>query len=345
MGIEPYATLYHWDLPQVLQDKGGWYVRETADALAEYAAVAVRSFGDRVKKWTTLNEPWTFCWSGHASAEDAPGLADGVKGGVTSSHHALLGHGKAVQAIRAERADVSVGIVFDLNVAEPATGDPRDVAAAKRFDGAQNRWFLDAVFKGAYPQDMLELYGDLLPPIHPEDNKTIAEPLDYLGINIYRRSVIAEGDELPPLNYRRVQPEGIYSAVGYEIWPRCIYDILHYVNDGYAPKEIYISESGVATQPEDVGPDGHVWDDLRAKYYVDHLEQVAKAIDEGVPVRGYFAWTLTDNFEWAFGYTTPFGITHIDFKTQERRVKYSGEVYALIARQDGNIETRSAAIG
>ena len=344
-GIEPYATLYHWDLPQVLQDKGGWYVRETADALAEYASVAVRSFGDRVKKWTTLNEPWTFCWSGHASAEDAPGLVDGVKGGVTSSHHALLGHGKAVQAIRAERADVSVGIVFDLNVAEPASDDPRDVAAAKRFDGAQNRWFLDAVFKGAYPQDMLELYGDLLPPIHPEDNKTIAEPLDYLGVNIYRRSVIAAGDELPPLNYRRVQPEGTYSAVGYEVWPRCIYDILHYVNDGYAPKEIYISESGVATRPEDVGPDGNVWDDLRAKYYVDHLEQVAKAIDEGVPVRGYFAWTLTDNFEWAFGYTTPFGITHIDFKTQERRVKYSGEVYALIARQDGNIETRSAAIG
>lgn len=333
-GIEPYATLYHWDLPQALQDRGGWYNRETATAFADYAGLAARSFGDRVKKWTTLNEPWTFCWSGHATGEDAPGLRDGVKGGVAASHHALLGHGLAVPVIRAEVADASVGIVFDLNVAEAATDDARDIAATRRFDGAQNRWFLDAVFKGAYPQDMLALYGDLLPPIHAQDNEIIAAPVDYLGINIYRRSVIAAGDELAPLSYRRVQPEGIYSAVDYEIWPRCMYDILHYVNDRYAPPAIYISENGVATTPEKVGEDGHVWDDLRAAYYVDHLEQVAKAAAEGVPVRGYFAWTLTDNFEWAYGYTTPFGITHVDFATQQRRIKYSGEVYAMIARQE-----------
>ncbi|UCI30249.1 GH1 family beta-glucosidase [Mesorhizobium sp. B4-1-4] len=333
-GVEPYATLYHWDLPQALQDRGGWYSRETATAFADYAGLAARSFGDRVKKWTTLNEPWTFCWSGHATGEDAPGLRDGVKGGVTASHHALLGHGLAVPVIRAEVADASIGIVFDLNVAEAATDDPRDLAATRRFDGAQNRWFLDAVFKGTYPQDMLELYGDLLPPIDARDNQIIAAPVDYLGINIYRRSVIAAGDELAPLSYRRVQPEGIYSAVDYEIWPRCMYDILRYVNDRYAPQAIYISENGVATTPEQVGDDGRVWDDLRAAYYVDHLEQVAKAAVEGVPVRGYFAWTLTDNFEWAYGYTTPFGITHVDFATQQRQIKYSGEVYAMIARQE-----------
>ncbi|MBR2691233.1 MAG: beta-glucosidase [Aquamicrobium sp.] len=344
-GIEPYATLYHWDLPQALQDQGGWYNRATADALADYTALAARSFGDRVKKWTTLNEPWTFCWSGHASGEDAPGLRDGTKGGVTASHHALLGHGKAVPIIRAEVPDASVGIVFDLNVAEPASGDPRDVAAARRFDGAQNRWFLDAVFKGSYPRDMLELYGDLLPEIHADDNAVIAAPIDYLGVNIYRRSVIAEGTELAPLNYRRVQPDGLYSAVGYEIWPRCMYDVLRYVNDNYAPKEIYISENGVATRPETVGADGHVWDELRAAYYVEHLEQVAKAADEGVPVRGYFAWTLIDNFEWAYGYTTPFGITHVDYETQQRTVKYSGKIYAAIARQEAAAKPRSAAIG
>ncbi|RUX95206.1 MULTISPECIES: GH1 family beta-glucosidase [unclassified Mesorhizobium] len=341
-GIEPYATLYHWDLPQALQDRGGWYSRETAIAFADYARLAARSFGDRVKRWTTLNEPWTFCWSGHATGEDAPGLRDGVKGGVTASHHALLGHGLAVPAIRAEVADACVGIVFDLNVAEAATDDPRDVAAARRFDGAQNRWFLDAVFKGAYPQDMLALYGDLLPPIQAQDNEIIAAPVDYLGINIYRRSVIAAGDELAPLSYRRVQPEGIYSAVDYEIWPRCMYDILHYVNDRYAPPAIYISENGVATMPETVGEDGCVWDDLRAAYYVDHLEQVAKAAAEGVPVRGYFAWTLTDNFEWAYGYTTPFGITHVDFATQQRHIKYSGGVYAMIARQETAPVAKSA---
>jgi beta-glucosidase len=341
-GIEPYATLYHWDLPQALQERGGWYSRETAAAFADYAGLAARSFGDRVKKWTTLNEPWTFCWSGHATGEDAPGMQDGVKGGVSASHHALLGHGLAVPVIRAEVADASVGIVFDLNVAEAATNDPLDVAATRRFDGAQNRWFLDAVFKGAYPQDMLALYGDLLPPIHARDNEIIAAPVDYLGINIYRRSVIAAGDELAPLSYRRVQPAGIYSAVDYEIWPRSMYDILRYVNDRYAPPAIYISENGVATTPETVGQDGHVWDDLRATYYVDHLEQVAKAAGEGVPVRGYFAWTLTDNFEWAYGYTTPFGITHVDFATQQRHIKYSGEVYAMIALQETAPVAKSA---
>ncbi|RWE44608.1 MAG: beta-glucosidase [Mesorhizobium sp.] len=341
-GIEPYATLYHWDLPQALQDRGGWYNRETAAAFADYAGLAARSFGDRVRKWTTLNEPWTFCWSGHATGEDAPGFRDGVKGGVAASHHALLAHGLAVPVIRAEVADAQVGIVFDLNVAEAASDEPSDVAATRRFDGAQNRWFLDAVFKDAYPEDMLALYGDLLPPIHAQDNEIIAAPLDYLGINIYRRSVIAAGDELAPLSYRRVQPEGIYSAVDYEIWPRCMYDILRYVNDGYAPPAIYISENGVATTPETVGKDGHVWDDLRATYYVDHLEQVAKAAAEGVPVRGYFAWTLTDNFEWAYGYTTPFGITHVDFDTQQRHIKYSGDVYAMIARQETAPVAKSA---
>ncbi len=343
-GIEPYATLYHWDLPQALQERGGWYNRDTSDALAEYAQLAARSFGDRVKTWTTLNEPWTFCWSGHASGEDAPGFRDGVKGGIAASHHALLGHGKAVPVIRAEVPGASVGIVFDLNVAEPASQQAHDIAAARRFDGAQNRWFLDAVFNGAYPQDMLDLYGDLLPPIQAGDNALIAAPLDYLGVNIYRRSVIAAGTELAPLSYRRVQPEGLYSAVGYEIWPRAMYDILRYVNDGYRPKAIYISENGVATRPEQIGADGHVWDDLRAAYYVDHLEQVAKAAAEGVPVRGYFAWTLMDNFEWAYGYTTPFGIVHVDYETQQRHIKYSGEVYAMIARQGSVTQARSARL-
>ncbi|MEK1891032.1 MAG: GH1 family beta-glucosidase [Phyllobacterium sp.] len=343
-GIEPFLTLYHWDLPQALQDKGGWYSRETAEHFANYAAAAAAAYGDRVKRWTTLNEPWTFCWSGHATGEDAPGLNDGAKGGVSASHHALLGHGLAVPAIRAEIADASVGIVFDLNVVEAASSDPADVAAARRFDGAQNRWFLDAVFKGRYPDDMLALYGKLLPDIRPQDNAIIAAPVDYLGVNIYRRSVIAEGTELAPLNFQRIQPEGSYSAVNYEIWPRCIYDILHYVSDNYAPKAIFISENGVATKPETVSSDGHVWDDLRAKYYVDHLEEVSKAAGEGVPVKGYFAWTLTDNFEWAYGYTTPFGITHVDFATQVRRIKYSGKIFAIIAGEGKTLtETKPSA--
>ena len=331
-GITPYATLYHWDLPQKLQDTGGWYNRETAYRFADYADIAARVFGDRVKTWTTLNEPWTFCWSGHASGEDAPGLTDGARGGATSSHHALLGHGLAVPVIRAAVPDASVGIVFVLNVVEPASSSEADRAAAERFEGAQNRWFLDAVFKGSYPQDMLDLFADLLPEIRPQDNEIIAAPVDYLGVNIYRRSVISEGNEWAPLSFERVQPEGNYSAVDYEIWPRCIYDVLKYVNGNYAPDAIFITENGVATQNESVSADGRVWDDLRANYYVDHLDYVARAIDEGVPVKGFFAWTLMDNFEWAYGYTTPFGITHVDFETQKRTIKFSGEIYGSMAR-------------
>ena len=330
--ITPFVTLYHWDLPQDLQDRGGWYNRDTAQRLADYADIATRAFGDRVKNWTTLNEPWTFCWSGHATGEDAPGLADGVRGGVTASHHALLGHGLSVPVIRRNVPDAKVSIVLDLNVAEASSTVPEDIAAASRFDGAQNRWYLDAVFRGAYPKDMLELFGRYLPERRPDDGQIIAAPVDCLGINLYHRSVIADGGELPPLSYRRVSPPGDYSAVGYEIYPQCIYDILHYVQRNYTPKEVFISENGLALANEVVTEAGEILDVKRAHYYVDHIAQLARAASEGVPVTGYFAWTLMDNFEWAYGYTTPFGLIHVDFETQARRVKLSGRIYAKIAK-------------
>lgn len=326
-GITPYLTLYHWDLPQALQDRGGWYNRDTAQRFADYADIVSRALGDRVKHWTTLNEPWTFCWSGHATGEDAPGLADGVRGGLTASHHALLGHGMAVPRIRANVSNAEVGIVLDLNVASPATEAPEDAAAALRFDGAQNRWYLDAVFSGRYPADILATCRDYLPEIREGDNALIAAPVDYLGVNIYRRSVMAAGKELPPLDFRRINPPGDYTAVGYEIWPECIHDILVYVHRNYGPKAIHISESGMATTPEKPDAHGRIDDVQRAEYYVDHLAQMARAMAKGAPVTAYFAWTLMDNFEWAFGYTTPFGIVHVDFATQERRIKFSGETY------------------
>jgi beta-glucosidase len=333
-GITPFLTLYHWDLPQALQDKGGWYNRETAHRFADYAAIVSGALADRVKHWTTLNEPWTFCWSGHANGEDAPGLKDGARGGLAASHHALLAHGLAVPIIRANVKQAEVGIVLDLNTVTAASDAPKDVAAAKRFEDAQNRWFLDAVFKGRYPQDMLDLCKDELPEIRAGDNASIAAPLDYLGVNIYRRSVMADGTELPPLNFQRVNPPGSYSAVNYEVWPKAIEDVLLYVHENYGPKAIYISENGFATKAEAVMPDGTIPDIARAEYYVDHLDHMARAMAKGVPVKGYFAWTLMDNFEWAYGYTTPFGIVHVDFDTQERRIKFSGRVYAAIARQN-----------
>lgn len=331
--ITPFLTLYHWDLPQPLQDNGGWYNRDTAHHFAEFADIVSRAFGDRVKHWTTLNEPWTFCWSGYATGEDAPGLSDGARGGFAASHHALLGHGLAVPLIRSNASEASVGIVLDLNVVTPATTSESDFAAAKRFDGAQNRWFLDAVFKGAYPEDILDLCREILPEFGSNDNQIIATPIDYLGINIYRRSIMAAGTELPPLNFQRVSPPGEYSAVNYEIWPECVYDVLRYVHQNYGPKEIFISENGLALANEIVSNKGEIHDLVRGKYIVDHLSQIARAARDGVPVKGYFVWTLMDNFEWAYGYTVPFGIVHVDFETQRRRIKDSGKIFAIIAKR------------
>ncbi len=331
-GVTPYATLYHWDLPQELQDAGGWYSRDTAHRFADYAEGVAATLGDRVRHWTTLNEPWTFCWFGHALGEDAPGLSDGVRGGLAASHHALLAHGLAVPRIRAAAPGAEVGIVLDLNVVSAATEAEEDRAAATRFEGVQNRWYLDAVFKGSYPADILELCADLLPEIRPEDNAQIAQPIDYLGVNIYRRSVIGAGGDLPPLNFARVNPPGRYTATGWEIWPPCIRDALDFAHRNYAPKALFITENGMATPPEPLGPDGRVEDRERARYLVEHLEQVAEAARSGIPVEGYFAWTLMDNFEWASGYTVPFGIAHVDPATQERRPKLSGEVLGRIAR-------------
>lgn len=330
--IAPFLTLYHWDLPQYLQDRGGWYNRETANRFANYADIVSRKFGDRVKHWTTLNEPWTFCWSGYATGEDAPGVSDGARGGLVSSHHALLAHGLAVPLIRANAPKASVGVVFDLNVVTPATTSVSDVEAAKRFDGAQNRWFLDAVFRGEYPEDMLNLCDDILPEIEDIDNQIIAAPIDYLGVNIYRRSIMAAGTELPPLNFQRINPPGNYSAVNYEIWPECVYDILHYVHENYHPNEIFISENGLALTNEIVSDEGEIHDPVRGKYIVDHLSQIERAANDGIPVKGYFIWTLMDNFEWAYGYTVPFGIVHVDFKTQRRRIKDSGKIYSIVAK-------------
>ena len=331
-GITPYLTLYHWDLPQALQDQGGWYNRDTAHRLADHAEAMARAFGDRVRHWTTLNEPWTFCWSGHATGEDAPGLADGVKGGLTASHHALLGHGLSVPRIRAVVPGAEVGIVLDLNVVEPASQSPEDQRAARHFDLAQNRFYLDAVFKGHYPAQLLDLCDGLLPDIRDGDLATIAAPVDYLGVNIYRRSVMQAGVDLPPLNFARVNPHGDYTAVGYEIYPRCIHDILTYVHRNYGPKAIHISESGMATRPELPGTDGLIRDHQRAAYYIDHIAEMDRARRAGVPVKAFFAWTLIDNFEWAYGYTTPFGIVHVDLETQKRRPKLSALVYQEIMR-------------
>jgi len=328
--IEPYITLYHWDLPQVLQDDGGgWLRRGIIDDYVAYADIVTKSLGDRVKYWTTFNEPWVFSWSGYYYGEDAPGLKMSPKGALTVTHHAFVAHGKAVPVIRANVPDAQVGIVLDLNLAESATDKPEDIEAAKRFNGFQNDWYLKPIFEGKYPSDMIELYGDEMPPIEEGDMQLINTEIDYLGVNFYRRSVMQVGDEVPPVNFDRVSPEGEYTVMGWEVSPQGIYDIVKYVHDTYQPKQIYITENGAAF--EDVVDSGQINDVQRMEYIMNHARQVGKLIDDGVPMRGYFVWSLMDNFEWAEGYTPRFGIVHVDYTTQKRTIKLSGRIYAEIA--------------
>ena len=330
-GIAPFVTLYHWDLPQTLQDDGGWLRRGIVDDYLAYVDVVTRRLGDRVKSWTTFNELWTFTWWGYAFGEDAPGLKLGAKGALAAGHHALLAHGKAVPLIRANVPGAKAGIVLDLNASTPASERPEDIAATRRFDGCQNRWYLDALFRGGYPADMLGVYADLAPDIRNGDMAVIATPVDYLGVNVYRRSVIADGVDVPPVNFTRIKPPGAYTTMGWEVYPQALYDILAYVQDNYAPGDLYITENGAAFT-DVVGPDGAIVDWDRARYMVAHLEQAARAIQAGIPLKGYFAWTLMDNFEWACGFSQRFGLIHVEYETQRRRIKLSGEIFAEIAR-------------
>ncbi len=330
-GIAPFVTLYHWDLPQALQDEcGGWLRRGVVDDYLTYVDVVTRRLGDRVKQWTTFNELWTFTWWGYAFGEDAPGLKLGAKGALAAGHHALLAHGKAVPLIRANVPGAKIGIVLDLNASMPASERPEDIAATRRFDGCQNRWYLDALFRGCYPADMLEVYGGLTPDIRSGDMAAIAAPIDYLGVNVYRRSVIADGADVPPVNFTRIKPPGTYTTMGWEVYPPALYDILAYVQDSYAPGDLYITENGAAFEDE-VPAVGSIVDLDRARYMIAHLEQAARAIQADIPLKGYFAWTLMDNFEWACGFSQRFGLIHVDYETQRRRMKLSGEIFAEIA--------------
>ncbi|MES0867886.1 GH1 family beta-glucosidase [Pseudovibrio sp. SCP19] len=332
-GITPYATLYHWDLPLPLQEEGnGWLHRGLADDYVHYADITTKRLGTKIKHWTTFNELFTFTWWGYGLKEDAPGLGGGAKAALAASHHALLAHGKAVPVIRENVPDAQIGIVLDLNPVTPASNAPADIDAARRFEGCQNRWYLDAVFKGQYPADMLETYKDALPAIEPGDLNEIAQPLDYLGINIYRRSIIEDGTEFAPVNFQRYFPEGQYTQMGWEVYPQCLYDILQYVNTNYSPKQLYITENGAAF-PDTVEADGSIQDWDRSTYVLTHLEQAARAIEDGIPLKGYFCWTLMDNFEWAEGYLPRFGLIHVDFETQKRTIKQSGKLYAMVASQ------------
>ncbi len=333
-GIEPFVTLYHWDLPQALQDRGGWPSRDTAYAFAHYAETVAGELGDRVSFWITHNEPFVAALIGHFTGEHAPGIQD-PSAAFSAAHHLLLSHGLAAQAIRAAASrKPEVGIVLNLHPVHPASPSEEDQLAARRFDGIINRMFLDPIFRGKYPEDIVELLGFLLPEIRPGDMETISVPIDFIGINYYTRSVARFDPEFPLIQASQIHPEGNEYSQMWEIYPPGIYEIVTRVWKEYNPNSIFLTENGVPV-PDGVDFDGRVRDERRIRYLKNHLIHLHRAISEGAPVRGYFVWSLLDNFEWAYGYSMRFGLVYVDYPTQKRIIKDSGRWYAQVIRENG----------
>ncbi|MEV4876613.1 GH1 family beta-glucosidase [Streptomyces cyaneofuscatus] len=330
-GVTPFATLYHWDLPQVLQDRGGWTVRETSEHFAAYASHVVERIGDRVKDWATLNEPLCSAWIGHLEGRMAPGLTD-LTAAVNASYHLHLGHGLAVQAIRAASSDARVGIVNNLSPIVPASTSEADIAAARRADGHINRWWLDPILGRGYPQDMVETYGVEL-PVRPGDLETIAAPLDWLGLNYYFRQIVTADPSGPAPGFTQVPVvDGRHTYMDWEVYADGLEQLLLRLTEEYGVERIYVTENGSAYQ-DTVAADGSVHDPERVRYLEEHLAACARAVAKGAPLAGYFAWSLLDNFEWAYGYDKRFGLVHVDYATQRRTVKSSGRRYAELIRE------------
>ncbi|MFE3138795.1 GH1 family beta-glucosidase [Streptomyces scopuliridis] len=339
-GITPFATLYHWDLPQALQDRGGWPVRDTAEHFARYASVVAERLGDRVKDWATLNEPLCSSWIGHLEGTMAPGITD-LTAAVRASFHLHLGHGLAVQALRAASSDARVGIVNNLSPIEPASDSEADRAAAVRADGHTNRWWLDPIHGRGYPQDMLDLYSVELPE-RPGDLATIAAPLDWLGLNYYFRQIVRDDPAGAAPFARQVDvPDARHTHMGWEVHADGLEQLLLRLTEEYGARRVYVTENGAAF-PDTVAADGTVDDPERAGYLDEHLAACARAVAKGAPLAGYFAWSLMDNFEWAYGYDKRFGLVHVDYETQRRTIKGSGHHYADIIRA-ANARGRKAA--
>jgi beta-glucosidase len=321
-GLEPWLTLFHWDLPQALEDAGGWPERDTVYAFADYAAIVAERLGDRVKNWITHNEPWCSAIKGYFEGDFAPGHTD-LAAGMQACHHVLLSHGRAVDAVRAMVPGARCGITLSLHPIHPASDAEADRAAARRHDGLRNRWFLDPLHGRGYPADTLAELGAAAPKVEPGDIETIARPVDFLGINYYFREVVADDPSLV-MRARVIEHEAKErTGFGWEVYPEGLVELLLRVRKDYDPAPIAITENG-STYPDVVGPDGSIDDVERARYLARHIGAVREARAKGVDVFGYFCWSLLDNFEWASGYDKRFGLVHVDYVTQARTMKRSG---------------------
>jgi len=330
-GIRPFATLNHWDMPQALMGGGGWASRDAVEAFVRYADAVTASLGDRVRSWATHNEPWCVATQGYEEAHHAPGLCD-PPGALRAAHHLLLSHGRALDVIRANSPGSEVGIVLNLCPAESATDSDGDRDAARQFDGLFNRWYLEPLFRREYPADVIadrvrmgHLESSALPFVQAGDMATVGAPIDFLGINYYSRAVMRAGRQGNAVGVD-VVPEDERTEMGWEVYPQGLTDILLRVHREYGPRRMYVTESGAAFQ-DAVGDNGRVSDPRRIDFLRRHMLAARRAIDAGVPLGGYFVWSLMDNFEWQYGYSKRFGLFRVDYDTCRRTAKESADWY------------------
>jgi len=328
-GITPLATLYHWDLPQRLQDEGGWASREIVDRFADYAELVFEGLGDLVDTWITHNEPWVTSFLGYGYGVKAPGVADWSQA-LAAAHHTLLSHGRAVRAYRAGGGQGEIGITLDLT---HVTGEPE---AVRRLDGHRNRWFLDPVLRGGYPADLVELYEERFGPlefVQPGDLEEIAAPIDFLGVNFYQPAAVRPSSADGPLALEQVPWDGPRTAMGWTVEPSSLTALLLRLRRDYGEVPLVITENGASYDDPPLDGQAVIEDPQRVAFLRGHVEAVERAVEGGVDVRGYYVWSLLDNFEWEHGYERRFGIVAVNFDNLKRTPKRSALWYRdLIAR-------------
>jgi beta-glucosidase len=345
-GIAPNATLYHWDLPAALDDKGGWLNTDIAEWFGEYAGVMFDALGDRVPMWATINEPWVVSDGGYLHGVLAPGHKNLFEAPI-ASHNQLRSHGTAVEVFRASRAAKTgkVGIVVNLEPQYAASDSAEDVTATARADAYMNRQYLDPIFFGRYPEEMKEIFGEAWVDRTADDMKLIAQPGDFLGINYYKRNVTRHDMVREPVRTSGVhQPDNVHTELGWEVFPPALTRILLWVHERYGSISLYITENGAAFNDPPAAIDGIVDDPARVEYLRGHLQAARDAMRQGVDLRGYFVWSLLDNYEWSHGYSTRFGIVHVNYETQERTVKSSGRFYSSVVTTNGGTLEESEAL-
>lgn len=334
--IRPVVTLYHWDMPQWLQDMGGWQNRESVRYFTEFCGTMMERFAGRVDRWITFNEPWVCAFNGHYWGDFAPGLRD-FSAALQAAHHMLCAHGSAVELFREKRYPGKIGIVLNLCPKEAATEDPADLEAARVDDGFSNRWFLDPLFLGKYPEDMLSWYRDkrvVLPKVKEGDMERISRPLDFLGINYYYVEFVKKCAGHWPLHFETTTKDYPVTDYGWAIVERGLTDLLVRLHREYGQPRLIVTENGASFRDQ-VNADGSVEDDNRIDYLRRHIKACHSAAAQGVKLEGYYVWTLMDDFEWPTGYQNPFGLLHVDRSTLCRTVKKSGYWYGKVAEENG----------